>query len=211
MAGKLVGIVGPSGVGKTTIISALVNRKKGIGEKFERILNLTTRPRRWYEVSGRDYLFVSERQMLTMLAADPTLRDSMVQINGIFFTVSHQEIADLINSGSVGLLEMYITKVPEFKERYGDDFMTLYFFPPSIDVLAQRLRNNRLHDETFVVKRMIQTAKELDLACGQMNAFFDAFIELNPELAIAVRRVEQAITRLVLTKRGRLKGRATSL
>ncbi|MFQ6055203.1 MAG: hypothetical protein ACE5KE_00435 [Methanosarcinales archaeon] len=197
MTGRLVAIVGPSGIGKTTIITVLVNREEG----FERVPNITTRPRRWYEVDGRDYLFVSKEKMCALLTTDPTLGESMVQINGNLFTVSHCEIGHIINSGGIGLIELYIAKVPEFKEKYSDRFLSLYLLPPSLSVLAQRLKNYRLHNEAFVTKRMIQAERELNLACGKMKMCFDAFVELSPELPIAVYQVKQTIARLVLPKK----------
>ena len=135
MTGKLVAIVGPSGVGKTSIISVLVDVRK----RYERILFLTTRPRRLYEVNGRDYLFVTEQEMDTLLISDLTLQESIVTIDRCRFAVSYLEIERLIATGRVGLIELYIDRLPEFKGRYGNNLVSLFLMPSSMDILSQRL------------------------------------------------------------------------
>jgi len=53
--GVFIVISGPSGVGKNTIADILVNKGYGIYS-----ISMTTRKRRYNEVEGRDYFFVSK-------------------------------------------------------------------------------------------------------------------------------------------------------
>ncbi len=51
-------LVGPSGVGKGTILKRLIERNDYL--KF--VLSFTTRERRKGEIDGKDYIFVSNRE-----------------------------------------------------------------------------------------------------------------------------------------------------
>ncbi|HPL95391.1 MAG TPA: hypothetical protein PLF15_01250 [bacterium] len=192
MTGKLVALVGPSGVGKTTIISELVDKRK----LFKRILFYTTRTRRWYETHGRDYWFVSDQEIKGMLATDLSLNESLLEFGGNLFAVSHSQINSIIEAGATALLELYITRVPEFKARYNENFIALFLRPPTIDILVKRLQNCRAHEKVFVRKRMEQTQSELNLAAGELKNYFDGFIDLPNCLEAASNQVEATIRRL---------------
>jgi len=192
MSGKLVAIVGPSGVGKTTIISELVDVKK----VFERILFFTTRRKRWYETHGRDYWFISDSEMKNLLMVNQDLSESLLEFDGNSFAVSHSQINSAIETGRIALLELYITRVPEFKARYGENFIALFLSPPAIDILIKRLQNCRAHEKTFVEKRMQQTQAELDMATGELKSYFNEFVHLSTCLEIASNQVEETICRL---------------
>ena len=54
---KVIGIVGPSGSGKDTVVQSLM---ANYPDKFHNIVTTTTRPKRSYETNGDDYYFVSQ-------------------------------------------------------------------------------------------------------------------------------------------------------
>ena len=56
--GKLFVVSGPSGVGKTTLVNALLCMES-INKKCKRVVTYTTRPPRQDEVEGVDYYFIS--------------------------------------------------------------------------------------------------------------------------------------------------------
>ncbi len=61
MDGKLFVVSAPSGAGKTSLVSALIER---LGKEYllERCVTYTTRQLRAGEVHGKDYYFISERE-----------------------------------------------------------------------------------------------------------------------------------------------------
>lgn len=64
---------GPSGVGKSTLISLLLNRQRGA---FNKTIQHTTRSARGGEVNGRDFHFVDTKTFNTMLDGDFFLESS---------------------------------------------------------------------------------------------------------------------------------------
>lgn len=57
----ILGLFGPSGAGKDTILNYITNKYKN---KVNKIISYTTRPPRDYEQDGVDYFFISEEEFL---------------------------------------------------------------------------------------------------------------------------------------------------
>ena len=74
MTGNLYIITAASGVGKTTLVRALLAQDRGIGLS----VSYTTRPPRPGEREGEDYHFVDDAQFLRMLAAGEFLESAEV-------------------------------------------------------------------------------------------------------------------------------------
>lgn len=61
---NLIAIIGPSGSGKDTLMNQLLEIG---GDKFHKVINHTTRPKREHEVNGINYHFVSEEDFAKMV------------------------------------------------------------------------------------------------------------------------------------------------
>lgn len=188
--GKLVALVGPSGVGKTTIISNLV----GPGQEYCRVLHYTTRPPRWYEKHGHDYRFVTDQRLNELLETDPSLSTSVVSVNGHRFALSYREIEDAIQANRICLIELFIERIPTIAQKFGPNYTGLFLMPTTLDVLAQRLKEYRGHDKQFIVRRMTQARRELDLGQGAMRPYFDRMLLLPDGLPESIDLVRSTIS-----------------
>ncbi|MFC1721780.1 hypothetical protein ACFL0Z_02625 [Patescibacteria group bacterium] len=193
MRGKILALVGPSGIGKTTLISQLVD----VRGKFCRVLNTTTRPKRDYEINGRDYRFLTEEGFADMRRHDVTLEETLVEFGGHKFAVSLAEMANVLRSGRIALVEMYMSRVTKFRVQFSEDFLAIYLLPGSLETLAHRLHKFRQHDDEFIAGRMAQTERELDLLQREKLLHFDSMITPPDELVAAVNQLEQLIYRLI--------------
>ncbi|MBT6691407.1 hypothetical protein HOB10_03705 [Candidatus Parcubacteria bacterium] len=192
MSGKFVALVGPSGVGKTTIITALMSSSTD----FVRMLPHTSRPPRPYEVEGEDYWFVSRDEIQAMLAADPRLKETLVEFDGHQFVIDYNRIEQMLADGKVILMDLYINWVQQFKERYDQQMAAVLLLPDDLDVLVDQLSRSRKHDPEFVDKRMAQTAREMNIFQNKMKPYFNKVIVLPRSLDMAVAQVRRTITLL---------------
>ena len=64
---KLIAIVGEAGSGKDSLAEALVEQLQDEGYEAHEVVSYTTRPKRDYEIEGKDYHFVSPEAMVNLI------------------------------------------------------------------------------------------------------------------------------------------------
>ena len=69
MKGKLFVVSGPSGVGKNTLLNAVIDRRENVRYS----VSATSRPIRPGEVDGKSYYFVSRERFEALIADDALL------------------------------------------------------------------------------------------------------------------------------------------
>ena len=114
--GYLLIIVGPSGVGKTTIVNSLLREIP----LLKRIVSYTTRPKRKNEVSGKDYYFVSEKELNKLMKGDKNLRETANKVYGYTYALSFKELKDIFSGKTNGIIELVIDKAIEWKQKMGE-------------------------------------------------------------------------------------------
>lgn len=64
----IIALIGPAGCGKDTLLNEVLNMSDNCeNTQFHRIVHVTTRPKRSYEIDGKDYHFITEKQFLEKL------------------------------------------------------------------------------------------------------------------------------------------------
>ena len=171
--GKLFIISGPSGSGKSTVL-------KAVFEKLDRYffsVSATTRSPRKNEVDGVDYHFISRETFLGMIENNEFLEYAEYVNN--FYGTPLQPIHDHINDGCDVFLDVEVqgheqvcNKIPEA--------ISIFIAPPSLEVLAARLRGRSTETEEKIQGRLITAERELEIA----NSY--DYIVVNDELEKAV-------------------------
>ena len=100
MSGVLVIFSGPSGVGKTTITRAVIDRVADT----QLSVSATTRPQRAKEVEGVDYFFVSRERFAEMEASGEMLETARVFDN--FYGTPAEWVREQMDAGKVVVLEI---------------------------------------------------------------------------------------------------------
>lgn len=155
MKGKLIVISGPSGVGKSTIRSRLINDENN----FWYSISMTTRSPRDGEVDGVDYYFVSKDDFLKNISNNNFLEYAEVY-NNIFYGTPKDKVVKMLNKGINVVLEIDVEGAFIVKKNYPDAIL-IFIAPPSEDDLEVRLRLRNTDNEDKIIERVNKAKYEL--------------------------------------------------
>lgn len=165
MSGKLVLIIGPSGVGKSAILKSL--RDKHAEFVFPR--SATTRPRRQGE-GDELYHFVSEDDFTSWIAEKKFLEWAQVHKGARYGTLL-SEILPAIEKGKVVVREVdvqgfeSIRKEGPFKKDGGKHTLqTIFILPDNEKNLIERIKNRAPIADDELNRRIQSMQKELKIA-----------------------------------------------
>lgn len=141
-------------------------------------VSATTRKPREGEVHGVDYFFLSVNQFRELVDAGAFVEWEEVY-SGIFYGTLHSEIERIAQEGTA-LLDIDVKGARNVKKHYAEHALTLFIRPPSLDVLAERLRARGTETEEQITFRLERVRLELD-----HSRHFDHII-VNDDLETAV-------------------------
>lgn len=170
---KIVALTAPSGAGKTTIARRLTQALPET--RFS--VSATTRAPRPGEREGVDYFFLSEREFRRRVEEGDFIEFETYA--GHLYGTLRSELERIAAEG-VALLDIDVRGALNVKRLYGDDALTLFINPPSLAVLAERLRNRKTESEDVLATRLERAEMEMAYASD-----FDAVI-VNDDLETAV-------------------------
>jgi len=148
----LIVISAPSGTGKTSIVSSLLQTDSNINLS----VSYTTRRPRQNEVDGRDYFFVDRARFQEMLEQGGFLESA--EVYGNFYGTSRSWIEEKIAAGKDALLEIDCQGALQVRELY-PQALSIFILPPSLETLKQRLEQRGM-DEDKVIERRLSAARE---------------------------------------------------
>lgn len=175
MTGKLIIFSAPSGSGKSTIIEKLTN-EYGLAGHFS--ISATSRAPRGNEVDGVHYHFLSTEEFKEKIDQGDFLEYEEVY-EGCYYGTLKNEIDRTLESGQTALLDIDVKGALNVKEVYGDQALTLFIQPPSLEALKQRLEGRGTDTPEKIAQRLAKAEKELSFA-----PLFDKKI-VNDQLEIA--------------------------
>ncbi|MFB3133763.1 MAG: guanylate kinase [Rhodothermales bacterium] len=173
-AKKIIALTAPSGSGKTTI----ARRVLAALPEMVFSVSATTRERRPHEKHGVHYYFVSEDEFRELIAAGELIEHEEVY-PGRFYGTLRSEVEQKAETTPL-LLDIDVEGTLNVKRLYGDDALTIFIEPPSLEVLAERLRRRNTETETSLRHRLDRARRELTYADR-----FDAVV-VNDDLTQAV-------------------------
>jgi guanylate kinase len=186
--GTLFIVSGPSGAGKTTLINAVRNELEPIGIKLYFSVSHTTRTARSGEIDGKSYYFVSHEKFRSMIDRGEFLE--WAHVHEQQYGTSKAEVVGRLQRGEDVILDIdyqgakQIAADRDLKERK----LNVFIFPPSLDVLEQRLRDRGLNTDQEIDTRLRKAIDEIDAG----NEFYD-YIIINDNLKVATDCLKAAI------------------
>lgn len=157
--GKAILFSAPSGCGKTTIIGELMQ----YFDCFDFSISATSRPPRGEERDGVDYHFLTHDEFMRRVEAGDFLEWEEVY-QGTCYGTLKSEVDRIWNRGRVIVFDVDVNGGRNIKRYFGDDALSIFVMPPSIEVLEQRLRSRGTDSEEAIAKRLARSAEELKQA-----------------------------------------------
>lgn len=157
--GKLIIFSAPSGSGKSTLINYLM--QQGLPLSFS--VSATSRAPRGSEQHGVEYYFLTEEEFRTRIAADEFLEYEEVY-PGKFYGTLKSEVERLRNAGRHVMFDVDVVGGINIKRFYGDEAMSVFIQPPSVEVLRERLIGRATDAPEVIATRVAKAEQELTYA-----------------------------------------------
>ena len=158
--GKVIVISAPSGCGKSTIISA-VREKPGKDLRFS--VSATNRDPRPGESDGVNYYFLSDDEFRRRIDAGDFVEYCEVY-PGRFYGTLKSEVERTRDEGHDVILDIDVVGGVNVKELFGDDAMSLFVMPPSVDELRRRLEHRGTDNAERIAERVGRAEYEMGFA-----------------------------------------------
>lgn len=150
-------IVGPSGVGKTSLIKRLVS---DFPNQVYDTVTCTTRSMRPGEKEGSPYNFIDETRFMELVKESYFAEWAVV--HGHKYGTPKVELKEAWKKGFLVIMDIDIQGAQLLMQDY--DLTSIFIHPPSIDSLLQRLNQRDDGKVTNLQRRMENAKKEIDLA-----------------------------------------------
>jgi guanylate kinase len=187
--GKLVIFSAPSGSGKSTIVNYLLTKPE-LNLNFS--ISATSRLPRGEEQHGREYYFLTPDEFRKRIANDEFVEFEEVYVDKYYGTL-RAEIQRIFDNGGNVIFDVDVVGGCHLKEIFGDEALSVFIMPPSIEELRCRL-TKRGTDAPEVIDVRVQKAKlEMEYASK-----FDMSI-LNDNLDAAKENVYKAVKKFLET------------
>lgn len=178
--GQLIVISGPSGAGKGTVISKLLEKNKDLWLS----ISATSRKPRGKEKDGVEYYFLSEEDFEKKIDEDYFLEYAKYQDN--YYGTPKSTIVDKLKEGIDVVLEIEIQGAAKIKELI-PEALFIFILPPTEKELLKRLIGRNTEDSEKIIKRFERAYKEIN-EVTKYN-----YVVVNDKLDEAVEKVNAII------------------
>lgn len=179
--GKLIILSGPSGVGKSTVVSKTMEYRNDICFS----VSVTTRPPRSGEVEGKDYFFITKDRFVEMVNNHELLEYATYVENsyGTPFPFVEEKLA----AGYNVILDIEVQGARQVLSKV-QDAITVFVLPPSWAELKKRLAGRGTETEQSLAARLERARQELQ------EADFYQYVIINGSVECAAGELDSIIT-----------------
>lgn len=182
MEGKLFIFSAPSGSGKSTIVQHLMQQKLGLAFS----ISATSRKPRKGEIDGKEYHFITPELFREKIANKEFLEWEEVY-PGQFYGTLRSEVQRIWMGGQHAVFDIDVVGGMNLKKEFEEKACAIFVSPPSLEVLASRLRSRDTDDEASLQKRLGKVEYEMTFADN-----FDHII-VNDQLDLALQEAEKLV------------------
>lgn len=153
--GMMFVLSSPSGAGKTTLSKRLMDKNPDIVIS----VSWTTRAARPGEVDGRDYVFVDEARFKDNIAADGFYEYAKVFDH--YYGTPRAPVEDALAEGRDVIFDIDWQGARLLAEAAPDDAVRVFILPPSLRLLADRLKKRGQDAADVIERRMARAEAEI--------------------------------------------------
>jgi len=164
--GRLFLITGPSGVGKGTLVAALLRRH----------------PQIWLSISATTRHFLDRQRFDADVAAGGLLE--WAEFAGNCYGTPRRPVEERLASGRPVLLEIELEGARQVRRSFPSGFQ-IFIKPPSFEELERRIRGRGTDSDAAIARRLERARIELEA-----EAEFDAVL-VNADLELALAELER--------------------
>ena len=176
-------ISGPSGVGKDATLSKI--RESGLD--FCSIVTATTRSKRPLEKDGVDYHFLSDKDFNQMVEQKELLE--WAKVYGYYYGIPKQQVRSALAKGQDAIVKVDVQGAATIKSILPGAIL-IFLMPPSIEDLADRLKQRGTQNESDLATRLSKAREEI----GKMSIFDYVVISYNDNLDLTVSKINAIVT-----------------
>ncbi len=175
--GKLYIVSAPSGAGKTSMLSQLIERKP----ELKISVSHTTRSARQGEKHGENYYFVSLDDFKQAIADEEFFE--FAEVFGNYYGTSRKKVQQQLDEGHDVILEIDWQGARKVRDQF-EEVVSIFILPPSRDDLEKRLQGRQQDSDEIIQGRMREARDEI----AHYNEY--DFVIINDDFEQAVNELE---------------------
>lgn len=156
---KVIILTAPSGAGKTSITKFLLANYPLLAFS----VSATTRAPRGAEQDGVDYHFISPAAFEGHINQNDFLEYEMVY-EGLYYGTLKSELDRIWNLGKTPVLDIDVKGAIAIQKQLGEQSLSIFILPPSIEVLKERLEKRNTESPEKVQMRLDKAAYEISFS-----------------------------------------------
>ncbi len=154
LPGHLFIITAASGAGKTSLVKSVLE----VDPQVKLSVSHTTREPRPGEENGVHYHFVDESAFLAILSDGGFLESA--KVHSARYGTSQAGVNEALAAGDDVILEIDWQGAQQVKKIY-PEAISIFIVPPSLEVLAERLKNRAQDSDEVIAKRLAVAREEM--------------------------------------------------
>ena len=159
--GRLLIVSAPSGSGKSTIVNWLMQEHPELKLSFS--ISCTSRAPRGTEQNGVEYFFLTPEEFRAKIENDEFLEYEEVYEDRFYGTLKEQ-VERQRKVGQNVVFDVDVKGGINIKRHYGDEALSIFIQPPSIEELRRRLVNRATDSPEAIEERLAKAAYEMTFA-----------------------------------------------
>lgn len=161
MKGKMLIVSAPSGSGKSTIVQWLMQEHPELKLYFS--ISCTSRPPRGSEQNGVEYFFLTAEDFRQRIKNNEFLEYEEVYENRFYGTLK-QQVENQREQGQNVVFDVDVKGGINIKKYYGDEALSLFIQPPSVEELRRRLEGRATDTPEAIAERLAKAEYEMTFA-----------------------------------------------